>query len=165
MIKTYVKYAFILLLLFGGCYADLLSKQWAKRHLKGKHEIVIVKGCVELGFTENRGMVFGIFNHDSRAQKYLSGLTVLRALILIVVTVFIIVQRKRSILYLLPFLFIWSGALGNLIDSVRWGHVVDFIHMHAGNALDWPFFFNVADAYVCVGMAILLLSGIFARKN
>lgn len=165
MVKTYGKYAFMALLLFGCCFIDLRSKQWAKRHLKGKHEIVLVKGCVELGFTENRGMAFGIFNGSSRAQRYLTGLTWLRAIIFTAVTIFVVVRRKRSVMYLLPFLLIWAGALGNLIDTFTQGRVVDFIHIHAGKIIDWPFFFNVADAYVCVGMAMLLFSGITARKT
>jgi len=165
MIKTYGKYAFIILVLVAGVFSDLRTKQWAKDHLKGRHIMTLVPGCVELGFTENRGMVFGIFNNNDHAHRYISGLTWVRAAILLAVTVFITVQRNRSFLYLLPFLLIWCGALGNIVDSFTKGHVIDFIHIHAGKVLDWPFFFNVADAYVCIGMAILLLTGITARKN
>jgi signal peptidase II len=165
MIKTYGKYAIIVFILLAACYGDFSSKQWAKKHIKGKHEITLLRGFVELGFTENRGMVFGLFNNNREAKNFLTGLTLVRALIFFAVMVFIVVQRDKSIFYLVPFMLIWCGALGNLIDSFRWGHVVDFIHIHAGSVIDWPFFFNVADAYVCVGMAILLLSGITARKS
>ena len=165
MISSIGKYVLIIVLLVGGVFLDLRTKQWAKDHLKGRHIVSLVPGCVEMGYTENRGMVFGIFNHDSHAQKYISGLTWVRAVILLAVTVFITVQRKKSLLYLLPFMLIWCGALGNLIDVFGRGYVIDSIHIHAGKILDWPFFFNVADAYVCIGMAILLLTGITARKN
>ena len=57
------------------------------------------------------------------------------------------------------------GAVGNLIDTFAGGCVVDFIHIHAGTFLDWPFFFNLADAYVCVGAGFLVLTGIFNREK
>jgi signal peptidase II len=57
------------------------------------------------------------------------------------------------------------GAVGNLIDTFTGGYVVDFIHIHAGRFLDWPFFFNLADAYVCIGAGILVLIGIFSREK
>ena len=51
----------------------------------------------------------------------------------------------------------WVGAIGNLIDPFVYGYVVDFIHIHAGNVLNWPFYFNVADACITVGMILLLM--------
>jgi signal peptidase II len=58
-----------------------------------------------------------------------------------------------------------AGAWGNIYDQVTSGHVIDFIHIHLGAMLDWPFFFNVADAYLCVGMGFLLIKGFAAPKN
>ena len=49
-----------------------------------------------------------------------------------------------------------GGALGNALDRVRLGHVVDFIHAHAGSCLDYPVF-NVADVAVFAGIALLVL--------
>jgi signal peptidase II len=61
-------------------------------------------------------------------------------------------------------LFAWSvplvvsGALGNMIDRVRLGYVVDFIHFHVYDSFEWPTF-NVADSTITVGVALLLLDG------
>jgi signal peptidase II len=157
MIKTVVKYVLIVVLLLAGWFSDWQSKQWAQQQLKGKGTVVFVKGFVELGFAENRGMVFGILNHGGHDVSK-NILLVMRVLILIGVTVYMVVRRRERFVFLLPFILIWSGAVGNVIDNVSYGYVVDFIHIHLGTLLDWPYLFNVADAYLCVGIAILSIS-------
>jgi lipoprotein signal peptidase len=84
----------------------------------------------------------------------------LRIALLIGVSVFIVIKRKRSVFFLFPLLLIAAGAGGNVFDNVTSGFVIDFIHIHLGALVDWPFFFNLADAYLCLGMGILLLMGI-----
>ena len=56
-----------------------------------------------------------------------------------------------------------AGILGNLTDRVRLGYVVDFIVMHAGD-YHWPTF-NIADASICIGAALLMLDLFFGRKR
>mgnify|MGYP002649807561 CR=1 FL=1 len=52
-----------------------------------------------------------------------------------------------------------GGALGNIVDRVRFGYVVDFVHLHWGR---WSFYvFNVADAAITIGVALLLLRSVF----
>jgi signal peptidase II len=56
-----------------------------------------------------------------------------------------------------------GGALGNLIDRLRFGHVVDFIQVYHGQ---WTFpAFNVADSSISVGAVLLVWFGLFARKH
>ena len=74
--------------------------------------------------------------------------------------IFIWIYRKRSFLFLFPLLLLSIGAAGNLIDPFKYGYVVDFIHIHAGNILNWPFYFNMADAYITIGVFIMLLKEI-----
>lgn len=150
------KYILILLITLGGLSIDFFSKKWAIDNLKEKPGITMVKNFVELGFAQNRGMVFGIFN-GKMSQASSTLMISIRVLILIGVTVFIIVKAKNSLLFLLPFLLVWAGAVGNLIDSFLYGYVIDFIHIHAGEFLDWPYFFNIADAYVTIAMAMLII--------
>jgi signal peptidase II len=67
-------------------------------------------------------------------------------------------------------LFAWSvplivsGALGNLVDRVRLGYVVDFIRFHLQEGWEWPTF-NVADSTITVGVALLLLDGLLNRES
>jgi len=159
MLRLIGKYTFLLLFLIAGCHTDLQSKKWAEKNLKGKSSTVMIKGFVELGFTENRGMVFGLMN-DKKNKPFTDIMLAVRIIILLGVSVFVARNRNRSVIRLLPFMLILAGAFGNIIDSVTYGHVIDFIHIHLGTIFDWPFFFNLADAYLCIGMALFLLEAI-----
>ncbi len=59
--------------------------------------------------------------------------------------------------------FIAGGALGNLIDRVRFGAVIDFLDFHIGGA-HWPAF-NVADAFICIGVGLYILNWFIARRR
>jgi signal peptidase II len=155
-----IKYGIIILLILGGCAADFHSKKWADSNLKGKPTLTILNNFVDLGFAENRGMVFGILN-GKIPQLSQTILIIIRILILIGLTIFIWISKKRAILYLLPFILFWAGAIGNLIDPFTYGYVVDFIHIKIGNLLNWPFYFNLADAYVTIGIILFLINGQF----
>jgi signal peptidase II len=151
-----IKYLLILLLMIAGCAADFQSKKWAESALKGKQPATAIKGLLEFGFVENRGMIFGILNKTmpDLGKKILTGF---RVIIIILLSVFIWKYRRHRFLFHLPLALIWAGAIGNLIDPFIYGYVVDFIHLKVDGFLDWPFFFNLADAYVTVGIALWLI--------
>ena len=160
MKKHSAKFILLFMILVTGCAADYFTKQWAVNTLKDSKTISLVNGFVEISYTENRGMVFGVLNSRETLLKHylLTGLS----LISIFVVLCIIWQiREFSFFYHLPFFIILSGALGNLMDRIRVGHVVDFIHIHFRNIIDWPFLFNVADILICIG-GILLFVLIFS---
>jgi signal peptidase II len=164
MQQSFIKYFIIFLIFFVGFASDQLSKRWATKNLKYQPTRIFIKNVIELGYTENRGMVFGI-NNKSNNTLSKNILLAIRILLCIGLAIYIIFNRQRSLLFHIPFLLILSGAIGNVIDSLRFGHVIDFIHMHLGSLLDWPFLYNLADAYICVGMALLLLQGLFGGKK
>ncbi|MBN1761332.1 MAG: signal peptidase II [Chitinispirillaceae bacterium] len=156
MPQKVVKYLLIILVLFAGIATDQLSKRWAATNLKNQPTNVFVKNLIDLGYTENHGMVFGINNRsDNTVQK--NALLIIRILLGIGLTIYIGMNISKPVFFHLPFLLILSGAIGNVIDSLRYGHVIDFIHLHLGKLLDWPFLFNLADAYVVFGMGILII--------
>jgi signal peptidase II len=162
--QSMLQYVLVLLIMLAGCGSDAQSKKWAKQTLAGKPPMVFIKGFVELGYTENRGMVFGIMNNE-KGSVFKNVLTWVRFAIFIAVTIVIYAWRRRPVMALLPFLLIWAGAIGNLIDQLSRGYVVDFIHLHAGEVLYWPFLFNLADAYLCIGMALLIAGSLFGQKE
>ena len=165
MKRSFGKFALIILVVAAGLFADYFSKMWAANNLKNKPPAAVIKGFVDVGFVENRGMVFGIFNRGGRPHAVVSAVSWVRLAVCIAVSIYIGMHLQSSILLLLPFLFIWMGAIGNLIDSFTQGYVIDFIHIHAGRLLEWPFFFNLADAYVCIGAATLIFIGLFGPKE
>jgi signal peptidase II len=162
MAKSFLKYLAILLVMLGGCSADYHSKKWANSNMKNGQSVTVVKNFIDLGFTENRGMIFGILN-GHLPQHSRAILACFRVLILLGLMGFIWINRKKRFLFLLPFLLFWAGAIGNLIDPFLYGYVVDFIHIQAGAILNWPFYFNLADAYVTVGMVLFLFGGAFGN--
>jgi signal peptidase II len=123
----------------------------------------VIDGFLEFRYTENRGMVFGIFNNDGRGKFGGRTLTLVRAAIALALPFAFRIFRRRSFLFLFPLPLILAGALGNVIDGIRSGFVIDFIHIHARNVLDWPFLFNTADALLCLGMGFLLLNEFSGR--
>jgi len=71
--------------------------------------------------------------------------------------------RRANVYERLPLAFIVGGALGNLIDRVRFGAVVDFLDFHIGGA-HWPAF-NVADMFICLGVGLYILNWFVARRR
>jgi len=158
--RRFLKYIVILLVLFGGFGADYQSKKWAVSNMRDRQSITVVKNFMDLGFSENRGMIFGIFN--GRTAQHSSAILIgVRIIILLGLIVFIWINLKRRFLFLFPFLLFWAGAIGNLIDHFLYGYVVDFIHIRIGGILNWPFYFNLADVYVTTGIILLLVGSVF----
>jgi signal peptidase II len=164
MPQKLLKYTLLILILLAGGATDQFSKRWASLNLKNQPQKVLVKNMLELGYTENHGMVFGINNKkDNPLSKNI--LLVIRILLSIGLSGYIIMNLSKPLFFHVPFLLILSGAIGNVIDSLRFGHVIDFIHMHIGEFLDWPFLYNLADAYVCIGMGILIIQSFFTDRT
>ena len=163
MSKHGIKFVVLFIVLFAGCGADLYTKQLAKNNLQGNSEKTIIQGYMEFSYTENDGMVFGLLSSKaSNVKQYaLTGLTSVSILFII-----FLIWRLRTLafLYHLPFFLILAGAFPNLIDRIRYGQVVDFIHIHWKDSIDWPFLFNVADALICIGATLLFFVLVFRGK-
>lgn len=158
-----LKYILIIVITLGGLSADFFSKKWALNHLRNAPQVTAINGILDFGFAENTGMVFGILNNKMNSSSK-NFLVITRIIILIALTVFIAMSLKRTLLYLLPFLLFWAGAIGNIIDPFLYGFVVDFIHIRLFNLLNWPFFFNLADAFVTIGIGLMLINEFFLKK-
>ena len=135
--------------------ADQGTKHWAvQAHpfwAEGSREVI--PGFFSLTYAENTGGAFSLF-HDVRfGTMALALASALAALAIVTYTL-----RARRPLHTLPAVALGSalgGALGNLIDRVRLGYVVDFLDLHVG-VHQWPIF-NVADSAICLGVALLAL--------
>jgi signal peptidase II len=150
------KYYLLFLILISLVSADIISKKWANSEMPGKTK-VLIEHFLDLGFSENHGMIFGFMNGTMPeiSQKILIGI---RILILLGLTIYIWFNRKSSVLLLSALILFWCGATGNLIDPFIYGYVVDFIHIRLWTLFDWPFLFNLADVYVLIGVVLFLTS-------
>jgi signal peptidase II len=111
-------------------------------------------------YTENQGISLGLLNATNPVGRWmLVGLT---AAIAIGVAVWI--GREKNRLDQIALGMVLGGALGNILDRVRFGYVVDFADLHFGDFR--PFLvFNVGDAAISIAVVILLLRAFLARKD
>jgi len=138
--------------------ADQASKAWILSVVPGHGPIELLP-VLDLTLVMNKGITFGLFNGDTSVSALL-----LVAVALVVVAALIVwMWRAESALVGAAIGAIAGGAVGNIIDRVRLGWVVDFIHAHIG-AWQW-YVFNVADAAIVCGVAALVLDGLWGRQE
>ena len=147
--KKSVKYIIYLAVCALLVVLDQITKNLAVAALKGKGNAVWVKNVFELEYCENTGAAFSSFTGK---QGFLLTITSV-VLILIIVEFARIPEGKRYAALRIDFLLIVAGAIGNMIDRVKQGYVVDFFYFVPVN---FPRF-NVADIYVTVAMAMLVI--------
>jgi signal peptidase II len=113
-----------------------------------------------LTWTENNGISLGLLNASTETGRWL--LVAMTAAIAVGVAVWIVREKQRGDLIALG--MILGGALGNILDRVRFGYVVDFADLHFGAFR--PFLiFNVADAAISIGVVILLLRAFLQSRE
>ena len=139
---------------------DQYTKHLILQHVPLHHSLEVIESYVTILHTRNKGIAFGILSGQvSAAQTIVLVLTSLAAIAFI----FYLLRGLGS-----PFLYatvtlalILGGAIGNLIDRIRLGEVIDFIDLH-WHSHHWPAF-NVADSAISVGM-VLLVIGMFTKR-
>jgi len=140
------------LLAAGGIFlVDQMSKAWAARALRFGSERVIVPGLLNFSYAENRGIAFGQLQEGGPFGRWF--LVVLAALAALFVLLYFFRTPRSDDRVLGACALLLAGIFGNLIDRVRLGFVIDFIDVHVGS-YHWPTF-NVADASICIGAALL----------
>jgi signal peptidase II len=130
---------------------DQLSKQWVLKSMVPGVPIVLLKGGLSLVLTFNTGAAFSFLASSGGWQRYaFAGIAVLTSMWLIAELLKPAPWFQRC-----GMLLILGGALGNLIDRLLYGHVVDFIYVYAGKI--WSFsVFNVADMAITGGVMLLI---------
>ena len=147
------RFAFLLSVLPIVLISDIISKRWAMDTLRTQ-SMDIMGGMVPLTLAYNRGAAFGI-TIGSDPRWFFIPVTVL-AMVLLGYLLLKTDPEDRFRLFALSLVF--SGALGNLVDRVRWDRgVVDFIGPINLGFMDWPIF-NVADMAISCGAVALAIS-------
>ena len=141
---------------------DQLSKLWILDNFALYDSRVIIPGFFNLTFLRNTGAAFGMLSEMPLLWRQIFFITIA----VVALVALIIMQRKMgrdNIWYTLSLSFIGGGAVGNVIDRVLYGSVVDFLDVYIGKH-HWPAF-NVADSAIFVGVAIFLLLQIFEEDE
>jgi signal peptidase II len=139
---------------------DQLSKFALLRHFGeagcGLHRETI-SSFLDLVLTCNAGVSFGLLNRTG-----VNSLIFSLAAVMIVVVLVIWLRRVRASFLAVAVGLIIGGAIGNVVDRLRYGAVIDFLYFHAGSWY-WPAF-NLADSAICLGVAAMLLDGFLLRR-
>ena len=164
-----MRYKYKILLLIAP--AVFLLDQWTKhlimQRLSIGESITVVTGYFDLVHYRNAGAAFGMLSNlgDGIREPFFYGISGIALLILIYAFLHL---EEDNYFYPIPLSLIAGGVLGNFVDRVRFGNVVDFISLHIhdkmiGNiSLEWPAF-NVADSAITISM-ILLFAHTFRKK-
>lgn len=112
-----------------------------------------------IALTYNRGISFGLFNGGAGVNAFIFSV----AAAAIVAVLIYWLSRASSPLLAVAIGLIIGGAVGNVVDRLRLGAVVDFLDFHLG-ALHWPAF-NLADSAICIGVAAMLLDSLLLRRE
>lgn len=141
---------------------DQLSKYFVLQHF-GAGACVdrreAVTAFLDLVLTCNRGMSFGLFN---TGQGLSVPIFTVAAVVIVAILVFWL-SRVRSDMLASAIGLIIGGAVGNVIDRVRLGGVIDFLYFHLGSWY-WPAF-NLADSAICIGVLTMLFEGLLGRRQ
>lgn len=138
---------------------DQLSKWWVVAKLMQPPRAIEITPFFNLVMVWNKGVTFGMFDTASSWTRWAFA-----GLALAIVVALLLWLRKVERRWLAASIgLVIGGALGNVIDRVRYGAVADFLDFHI-RGYHWPAF-NVADSAITVGVALLLIDALLGRKK
>ena len=144
-------YELIIVLLIG---IDQASKMWALNSLKEMGSIPIIENVFHLTYVENRGAAFGMLQNNQ-------SIFIIVALAASVFGLYYLHTKKVNFLGKASIILIIAGAIGNLIDRIRIGFVVDYFDFR----FIWEYVFNIADIFVVLGTIMLCAYIIFFQEE
>ena len=131
---------------------DQATKLYIDHSMPLHSSITVVNGFFNITYLRNQGAAFGILADSSFRLPFF---ILVSAVAVCVIVVVIKRLREDQRLAAVSLSLIFSGALGNLIDRVRLGEVIDFLDVHWYDH-HWPAF-NIADSAICIGVALLAI--------
>ena len=138
-----------------GILLDQLTKLLVSGGMELHESITVIPGLFHITYHQNRGAAWGMLADQRWVFILVSTVTI------VAILSFLIRTKRRDPLMITALAMILSGGIGNMIDRLALGYVVDMIH---AVFIDFPIF-NVADSFVCVGAALLFLSVLFEAKE
>ena len=155
------KYIFLAAIAAVCVVLDQLSKLWA-RGLALKPPVAVIDSFFHFIYVENRGAAWSLFADLSPTIRvpFFIGVSLVA-----VGLIFLFFRRIREdqTRLVLALSLVLGGALGNLVDRIVRGSVIDFIDWHVGRH-HWPTF-NVADIFITIGVGLLILEMLFGKSE
>ena len=143
---------------------DQITKLWISGSMTVGQDITVIEGFARLRYTHNSGAAFGLFSDATGILSIISMLVIVGILV-----AFVRLGHPGRLSVLAAGLVV-GGALGNLVDRVRLGYVVDFVevygaHIKIGNTIYTFPVFNVADSAITVGVILILATLLFTGNK
>lgn len=135
-----------------GLLADQASKLYVDKVMSLHQSIPVIDGLFSFTYLRNRGAAFSFLSEVSWRLPFFIVVTLIAAVVILVA---LKKMREDQKLAQISLAMIFSGAIGNLIDRVRLGEVIDFLDVY-WQTHHWPAF-NIADSLICVGVALIAL--------
>lgn len=142
-------------------FFDAATKEMAFRFLRGEMPVSVLDGFFNLAYVENRGCAWGMF----QGQVWPLALFAVLALVFLLrrrKDIFPVYPTKKwaTVLTAIAEPLLYAGIVGNLIDRVVRGYVIDFLDFHWREAYHFPCF-NLADTYISIAAAFIVLTSFF----
>ena len=137
---------------------DQLTKLWIMKVLPLYSQKIIIPGFFNIVHVTNTGAAFGILAGEKAMWRQVFFITV-AVIALVVICIAYRQIKSQGLLFVTAIGFIAGGAIGNLIDRLRFGAVVDFLDFYV-QTHHWPAF-NIADSAILVGVGLFIVGSIF----
>jgi signal peptidase II len=139
---------------------DQVTKYVVEARIRLHDVIIVIPGFFNLTHVRNKGAAFGILS--SLPEVWRSAFFIM-VTIIAVAAIIVLIMKTHERLPVYAFSFIAGGAVGNVIDRIRYGEVVDFIQWYV-KSYYWPSF-NVADSAISIGVTLLAIGILFATST
>jgi signal peptidase II len=139
---------------------DQATKIFIDRTMEIHSSITVVENFFNITYIRNKGAAFGFLAETSFRLPFFIFISIFAVVVIIVIFRKLRPEQKLTAVALS---LIFAGALGNLIDRIRLGEVIDFIYVHWYDHY-WPAF-NVADSAICVGVFLLALDMLLDERS
>ena len=154
------KYAWFSAITASIVFLDQLTKYAVVRRFRLHESVPVIPGFFDLTYVRNPGAAFGFLAGAHGAWRSVFFITISTVALAVILA---LVRQTSDRLQLIAFALIGGGAVGNLIDRVRFGEVVDFIDWYY-RTFHWPTF-NIADAAISIGVVLLVIDMLLPKKR
>jgi signal peptidase II len=156
--RAFMWYALALIIIV----IDQWTKWLAETKLTFHDPVPVIEPFLNWTLAYNYGAAFSFLADAGGWQKwFFSGLALLMSLFLII---YLLKAPRKATLLSLGLAMVLGGALGNLIDRLLHGHVIDFIHVHYADVWHYPIF-NIADVGISIGVLLIVIDMLFLEKK
>ena len=138
---------------------DQLTKWFVYQYMELYQSVPIIHDFFYFTYVTNDGMAFGLSLPGGQWS-----LTILSIIMTFILVYFFWLERNSHLIIKLSLSLIISGALGNLVDRILVGKVIDFMHIKIGTYWEW-YIFNIADTSVSIGMILFIIHSLYFQDK